>query len=180
MKIWLTLVLTISLFGWAPVFANTNSAKTDPSSWLEVGQGRLSVLFFDVYDSVLKTPSGQYDGYREPVALEIHYLRDIKASALVNQTEKEWKSLGLPREAYEPFLEPLKTLWPDIQKGDSLTFIVLPDGSNTFYYNGRKLGGLNHPQFGQHFLDIWLSPNTSRPELRAQLLGSNVCETFAC
>jgi hypothetical protein len=180
MKISLKLVLTISLLWGAPLFAFSNSANVDPNTWLQVGKARLSVLFFDVYDSTLKTPSGQYNGYREPVALEIHYLRDIKASALVQQTVKEWKSLGLSPETYESFLQPLETLWPDVKKGDSLTFVVLPDGSNTFYYNGRELGGLDHPQFGQHFLDIWLSPNTTRPELRAQLLGSNACETLAC
>ena len=180
MKILLKSVLTISLLWCPPIFAFSNSGNVDPSTWPEVGQARLSVLFFNVYDSVLKTPSGQYDGYREPVALEIHYLRDIKASALVQQTAKEWKSLGLSPETYEAFLQPLETLWPNVKKGDSLTFIVLPDGSNTFYYNGRELGGLDHPKFGQYFLDIWLSPNTSRPELRAQLLGSNACETLAC
>lgn len=180
MKILPKLVFTISLLWCTPLFAFSNSANVDPSAWLEVGKARLSVLFFDVYDSILKTPSGQYDGYREPVALEIHYLRDIKASALVKQTVKEWESLGVSPEVYTPFLQPLESLLPDVKKDDSLTFIVLPDGSNTFYYNGRELGGLDHPQFGQLFLNIWLSPETSRPELRAQLLGSNTCETLAC
>lgn len=180
MKISLTLVLTLSLLWCTPLLAFPNSEKVDPNTWLEVGKARLSVLFFDVYDSTLKTPSGQFEGYREPVALEIRYLRDIKSSALVSQTIKEWDSLGLSPEVYEPFLKPLQSLFPDVKKDDSLTFIVLPDGSNTLYYNGRELGEVEHPQFGQYFLDIWLSPNTSRPELRAQLLGSDACETLAC
>jgi hypothetical protein len=180
MKISPKLVLTISLLWCTPLFAFSKATNVDPSSWLAVGKARLSVLFFDVYDSTLKTPSGQFEGYREPVALEIRYLRDIKGSALVTQTIKEWDSLGLSPEVYEPFLKPLQSLFPDVKKDDSLTFIVLPDGSNTLYYNGRELGGVEHPQFGQYFLDIWLSPNTSRPELRAQLLGSDACETLAC
>lgn len=180
MKISLTLVFTLSLLWCTPLFAFPNSEKVDPNTWLEVGRARLSVLFFDVYDSRLKTPSGQYEGYQEPVALEIHYLRDIKGSALVTQTVREWESLGLSPEIYEPYLKPLESLLPDVKKGDSLTFIVLPGGSNTFYYNGQTLGGLDDPTFGQHFLNIWLSPNTSRPKVRAQLLGSNACETLAC
>lgn len=180
MKIWLKLVLTLSLLWCTSLFALSSTARVDPNTWLEVGRARLSVLFFDVYDSILKTPSGQYHGHQQPVALEIHYLRDIKASALVKQTLKEWDSLGVSSTTYLPFVEPLKALWPDIKKGDSLIFIVLPDGSNTFYYNSEELGGLDHPQFGQYFLDIWVSPNTSRPELRAQLLGSDTCDTLAC
>lgn len=180
MKILPKLVFTISLLWCTPLFAFSNSTNSDPSSWLEVGKARLSVLFFDVYDSTLKTPSGQYKGYEEPVALEIHYLRDITSRVLVKQTAKEWEALGLAQAIYLPFLKPLETLWPDIKKGDSLTFIVLPDGTNAFYYNGHALGGLDHPQFGQHFLDIWLSPNTSRPELRAQLLGQDSCEISVC
>ena len=42
----------------------------------------------------------------------------------------------------------------------------------TFYRNGELLGTVNHPDFGQQFVDIWLSPDTTRPELRLSLLGS--------
>lgn len=45
------------------------------------------------------------------------------------------------------------------------------DGSSTFYRNGEQLGVIADPGFGRQFLDIWLSPNTSRPELRLALTG---------
>ena len=36
---------------------------------------------------------------------------------------------------------------------------------------GQTLGGIEDPDFGRHFLNIWLSPDTSRPELRLALIG---------
>jgi|SaaInl5LU_22_DNA_1037371.scaffolds.fasta_scaffold01685_5 hypothetical protein len=180
MKNCLNALLLLTLLSCVPTLATSNDILVDATHWPAVGRARLSVLFFDVYDSTLKTPSGVFSGYQEPIALEIHYLRDITAKALVKQTAKEWDALGLPAETYKSFLRPLEDLWPDVQKKDALTFIVLPDGSNTFYYNGQTLGGLDHPKFGQYFLNIWLSPNASRPELRAQLLGADSCEISAC
>jgi hypothetical protein len=42
---------------------------------------------------------------------------------------------------------------------------------SSFSLNGRALGTIEDPGFGQDFLAIWLSPETSRPELRLALIG---------
>jgi hypothetical protein len=46
-------------------------------------------------------------------------------------------------------------------------------GRSTFLLNGKPLGSIDDPQFGPSFLAIWLSPDTSRPELRRSLIGMN-------
>jgi len=44
---------------------------------------------------------------------------------------------------------------------------------STFLLSGEPLGQIVDPEFGENFLGIWLSPDTSRPELRLSLLGIN-------
>jgi hypothetical protein len=44
-------------------------------------------------------------------------------------------------------------------------------GRSTFFVNGQSIGVIENPEFGRHFLNIWLSPDTSRPELRLALIG---------
>lgn len=149
-------------------------------SFQTVGEARLRVFLFDVYDSELSTLTGTYAPGQRPVKLQIAYLRDFKAQSIVQQTIKEWRHLGLAPEQYEHYLPLIDKLWPDIKKGDTLTFVVGVDESNEFFHNGRSLGRVNHPGFSADFLAIWLSPDTSQPELRAQLIGKESCYASAC
>ena len=41
----------------------------------------------------------------------------------------------------------------------------------TFFHNGKRLGTIEDGDFGQRFVDIWLSPDTSRPDIRLALIG---------
>ena len=149
-------------------------------SFQTVGEARLREFLFDVYDSELSTPTGIYEPEQRPVKLEITYLRDFKAKSIVQQTIKEWRHLGVAPEQYERYLKLIDDLWPDIEEGDTLTFIVGADETNEFLHNGRSLGGVDHPSFARDFLSIWLSPDTSQPELRAQLIGEESCYESAC
>ena len=62
-------------------------------------------------------------------------------------------------------------MWPDIKEGDSLSLLI-HQGRSVFYFNQQYIGVINPSDFGQIFLAIWLSENTSEPELRRELLGS--------
>jgi hypothetical protein len=177
----------LALISYLIVFCQSTSADTfDPVTdgaqipFQTVGEARLRVFFFDVYDSKLSTPTGAYEPGQRPVKLEITYLRAFKASSIVQQTIKEWRHLGVDPEQYERYLTAIDTLWPDLEKGDTLVFVVYNDESNEFFHNDRSLGRVNQPSFAQDFLAIWLSPNTSQPELRAQLIGEESCYASAC
>ena len=61
-----------------------------PDDFSKVGQTRLSVYFWDVYDATLYSPSGKYK-QDERQALLLAYLRDIKAKDLIETTEEEWQ-----------------------------------------------------------------------------------------
>ena len=52
-----------------------------------------------------------------------------------------------------------------------LAIEVAGDGMATFTHNGRVIGSFDDPDFGQQFIDIWLSQDTTRPALRASLIG---------
>ncbi len=147
------------------------TARADTDALRLVGEARLQVLFWSIYDSRLYTADGDYEHGERPVRLEIQYLRDIDADDLVARTAQEWEALGVRHERQAQWLEAMAALWPDIRESDTLTVELDESHRSAFYHNGRRLGTVEDPDFGQHFLDIWLSPRTSRPELRLALIG---------
>jgi len=136
-----------------------------------VGEARLKVLLWSVYDSRLYSSDGSYQESQRPVRLDITYLRNIAASALVERTGAEWQQLGIPAQQQQPWLQALSGLWPDVRANDTLALHVDEQNRSTFYLNGETLGSIEDADFSRAFLDIWLSPNTTRPELRLSLLG---------
>ena len=136
-----------------------------------VGEAELKVLFWPVYHSRLYTGDGRYHPDQRPVRLEIQYLRTIDADDLISRTALEWEQQGLAHERQQQWLETLNRLWPDVNENDVLALELDENDRSTFYFNGEVLGTLSDRDFGTHFLGIWLSPQTSRPELRAALIG---------
>jgi hypothetical protein len=136
-----------------------------------IGSAKLRVLFWDVYESFLYSSEQTYKPNTYPVVLRIRYLRDIKKQDLLKQTDKEWKGLGLSPEQRKLGLSHVENVWPDISKGDELMLAIDENQESTFYYNNKYIAHIDDKLFGQQFLDIWVSENCSRPELREQLLG---------
>ena len=138
--------------------------------WPLVGEARLKVLIWEVYDSGLFTPSGRWQG-DAPYRLSLHYLRNIPAAKLVEETEKAWREQGRNHPRLNEWLGLLGDLWPDITEGDNLVFGLNELGDSAFWFNGSPLGSIEDRDFGPLFGGIWLDPDTPRPELRAQLIG---------
>ena len=139
----------------------------------KVGEARLKVFVWPVYDSRLYSADGNYVAGQRPVRLDIEYLRNVDDDDLVAHTEEEWRHQNITHERQQRWLAQLAQLWPDVAEGDVLSVVVDDRNVSTFYRNGERLGTLEDPAFGRHFLGIWLSPDTSRPELRLALLGKN-------
>ena len=150
--------------------AITNEMALATDVWPLVGEARLKVLIWEVYDSVLFTPNGQWHG-DAPYRLSLHYLRNIPAAKLVEETEKAWQHQGIDHPRLNEWLELLGELWPDITEGDNLVFGLGASGDSAFWFNGTTLGSIEDRDFGKLFGGIWLDPDTPRPELRAQLIG---------
>ena len=138
--------------------------------WPVVGEARLKVLIWEVYDSALFTPSGRWQGVA-PYRLSLRYLRDIPAAKLVEETGKAWQEQGRSHPRLNEWLVLLAALWPDITKGDNLVFGLNASGDSAFWFNGSPIGSIDDRDFGPLFGGIWLDPDTPRPGLRAELIG---------
>jgi len=150
----------------------TGKIMANPLSDLQqVGKAKLEVFFFDVYYSTLYSADGKYSVDNYPMALDIEYLRNIKAKDLVDTSEDEWKKLGYEQAQIESWVPLIETIWPDIKKGDKLLFRVEQDGTSEFFFNGESLQKIVNTEFGKSFLAIWLSENCSYPKVRKKLIG---------
>jgi Chalcone isomerase-like len=154
--------------GPAPAFESTlpGAVPTDPA--------RLTVWGFEVYDAKLWARPGfapaQYA--RQPFALELHYLRDLKGEAIARRSLEEMKRQGAINELQsKAWLKAMQSLFPDVQKGDRITGVHKPEQGAEFWVNDRWVGQVNDPQFAQLFFGIWLSPQSSVPDVRKALLA---------
>ena len=163
------LVLTFAGLPISGALAAAEAPQAEPLAL--VGEGTLKVLFWSIYHSRLYCPDGVYEPGVRPLRLEIEYLRAIKREDLVERTAEEWDKLGVTDPARKRWLARLAELWPDVAKNDVLALELDRSGRATFRLNGDSLGVVEDPAFGEHFVDIWLSPETSRPKLRLALTG---------
>jgi hypothetical protein len=139
----------------------------------QVGRSSLRVMVFKVFDSALFTESGEWRNPTTSFRYELTYARTIAGAVLVSQTTKEWDHLGFTDERQAIWVECLEAIWPDVSKGDTITFDVDAAGVSRFYLNGKWLGAVEDPDFAPMFIAIWLSPETSRPAHREGLLADS-------
>lgn len=159
--------LVIFLLSAPLLFFSIGSFSTE---FKDVGESRFEYYFWDIYDAKLATPSGKYKFGQHPSKLSLTYLRDFAAKDIVKATNEQWQHLGKV-DLVGKYDDKLNALWPDIKEGETLSFITDEKGNGIFYHNNNKLGGVNDGKFADDFLAIWLSPNTSEPKMRNQLIG---------
>jgi hypothetical protein len=137
----------------------------------KVGEAKLQVLFWDVYNSSLYSQTGEYQVEIFPQALKIDYLRDIDAKDLIDRTQDEWEKLGIEKAKFSPWITLLTDIFPDIKKGDTLLLNVNENHQSEFFFNGKSIGQITDQTFGKSFLRIWLDENCSYPKVRKKLIG---------
>lgn len=152
-------------------YAATASDAVEATVYQKVGEARLDVLFWSIYDSRLYTKNGTYTEGERPLRLEIQYLINIKAEKLLKRTLSEWDDMGRDHPHQDAWIEQLSELWRDIRAGDVLTLELTESNRANFLFNGEHIGSIDDPDFGQQFADIWLSTDSTRPELRLLLVG---------
>ncbi|MEZ9822233.1 chalcone isomerase family protein [Shewanella sp. 10N.286.45.A1] len=163
----------------AQFVASKNSqvnVAADIASLKEVGRGEMEWWWFTLYRARLLTVDGEYNQGTYPMVLEIEYYQDIPSERLLEATVDQWQHLQLDQSRQLQWQASLSELWPDVNEGDTLSLQVLSPDSSQFYFNGKPLEELMPEGFSEDFLAIWLSSQTSRPELRKQLLGEIACE----
>lgn len=137
-----------------------------------VGEARLEVMFWDIYDAKLIAENGQYNPDK-PFALSLTYLRDFKGKNIASRSIDEMRKQGMKDEMkLAKWYEKMEQVFPDVRKGQNLTGVVDDQGYSHFYFNEQKVGSIEDVEFSKWFFNIWLSERTSEPEVREKLLGS--------
>lgn len=137
----------------------------------EVGEGRLSYLIWDVYDARLFAPKASWKT-AGPYALSLTYLMTLEGTAIADRSIEEMRKQGFRDEvALASWHTQMRRIFPDVEKGTTLTGIHTAQGESFFFKNGTFIASIKDPEFGKHFFGIWLSERTSEPQLRQSLLG---------
>ena len=139
-------------------------------------RGSALMRFFGlhVYDIRLWTgaSAAAADPPQPPLALELIYGRKLVGEQIASRSIEEMRRIGSLTEAQATaWLAAMTRLFPDVKAGDRLTGVLRPDGVARFHFNGQPRGEVADADFGRLFFGIWLSPRTSEPRLREQLLG---------
>jgi len=137
------------------------------------GQGTLTKLWIHAYDAALWTDAKEWS-MAVPFALTLHYGSDFSSDSLVSRSISEMhRSETLSKEQIASYTEQLGKIFPDVREGDVITALYLPKKGAIFFYNGKPSGSIKDNAFATRFLSIWLSPETSEPKLRQELLGKS-------
>jgi len=175
-----TLLLSLLPAPWAAA-ADAAAAAPPPELQGLLPEARLrgsaTLRFFGlhVYDAQLWTPeqaAGAADPLGQPLALALTYGRALVGAQIARRSLDEMQRIGSFSAAQgERWLQAMTALFPDVRAGDRLTGLHLPGRAVRFFHNGLPRGEVADAEFAPLFFGIWLSPRTSEPRLRAQLLG---------
>jgi hypothetical protein len=135
------------------------------------GEGHMNFLFIKAYNARLWTdaPTWSMDS---PCAMEITYGMGFDTDDLVDRTIKEMKNVdpGLSDAEIAKLTPELNKVYPPVKSGDRLVALYIPGKPIMFSHNGLATGSIAGDDFAKDFLGIWLSPSTSSPSLRKELL----------
>lgn len=166
------IISLLAFIGVSPVFAMDYIHQHVPNAQ-KVGEARMSVMVWDVYDAALFAPDGQWND-DQPFALQIVYLRDLKGDKIADRTVQEMRKQGFHDEVkLATWHTQMSEIFPDVRNGDALTGIYMQGGQTVFYYGDQEVGRISDAQFGAKFFSIWLSPSSSAPDVRLGLLGGD-------
>lgn len=136
-----------------------------------LGQGSLSFLFMPIYDAWLYGASAS-DVYppRGNFSFKLEYHRKISADALLSETLRQWQKQQIAVKPH--WQESLGAILPDVQAGDTLELVVDHSKLALLKHNGNVVGTIEDNELLTAFTGIWLAENTTRPQLRSALLGT--------
>lgn len=168
----------IPLFAVALFLSATAPAPAAPPEIADViksekpfGEGHVNFLFINAYNAKLWTdaPTWSMD---VPCAIEITYGMGFDTDDLTERTIKEMKNVdpGLNDAEIAKLTPELNKVYPPVKSGDRLVALYVPGKPVMFTHNGTPTGSIPGDDFARDFFGIWLSPNTSAPSLRKDLL----------
>ena len=136
-----------------------------------VGEGKLSLVFWDIYDATLYAPNGKLN-LAKSFALSIRYKQEIDGRDIADRSVQEIRKQGYQDEIrLAAWNSQLKAIFPNVQDGTVLSALFVPGDKTVFYAGDKQIGVIADAEFARLFSDIWIGVNTSEPQLRRKLLG---------
>ena len=158
----------------APAAPEASEAPAAPTALASLaglkrwGSGEFRRFGFLIYEATLW--AGVDASPRPPLALQLTYRRAIAGRDIAAASIEQMRRFGASEAQLALWREQLTRLFPDVQAGDRLLGLQLPEQAR-FFHNDRALGSVEGADFAAAFFAIWLDPRTSAPELRTALLG---------
>lgn len=138
------------------------------------GQARFRFFGLHVYDIRLWSGAaiGPDNWTEHPLTLEIEYARGLKGVEIARRSLQEMRRQGeIDETQASQWLAEMTAAFPDVKAGDRLSGSFEPGVGARFFLNGQLRRRIADARFARLFFGIWLSPQTSEPSLREQLLG---------
>jgi hypothetical protein len=99
-------------------------------------------------------------------------MRDFKGADIAKRSIDEIHAQSpLAKSQSNAWLKALEDIFPNVSKGQTLTGIYIPNTGVVFLYDNALQGEVKDLELAKRFFDIWLSPQTSAPELRKRLFA---------
>jgi len=139
------------------------------------GQGRFRWFGLTIYDAELLTAQPLRDDQwpQQTFGLRLTYARALRGAEIAKSSLQEMEKLGIvPAAQRDAWLQRMTALFPDVNPGDAITGVNLPNRGIRFWRTDRPLGTVDDPAFARAFFSIWLDPKTTAPELRKSLFGA--------
>lgn len=139
------------------------------------GQGRFRYFGLSIYDARLWSaePLDAARWAEQPLMLELQYARSLVGREIAKRSLVEMRrQASVDDTKAQAWLQAMEAAFPDVKAGDRLTGQYEPGAGAQFFFNGQPRQRIADAEFARLFFGIWLSPKTSEPALRAQLLGS--------
>ena len=165
-----TALATLGLAALAPALAAPELAGLQLR-----GQGRFRYFGLSIYDARLWSaqPLDPARWAEQPLTLELQYARSLVGREIAKRSLAEMRRQATLSEAQaQAWLQEMEAAFPDVKAGDRLSGQHEPGEGALFFFNGEPRRRVADAQFARLFFGIWLSPQTSEPALREQLLGS--------
>jgi hypothetical protein len=143
------------------------------------GSARLRFFGLHIYDARLWVESdypldspAREDFMRHDLLLEIQYARALAGKTIAERSLEEMERSGpLDKATAQSWLTFMVQTFPNVVDGTRLSALQKPSDAVRFFVDGKAAGELRDSEFARRFFGIWLSPLTSQPQMRQQLLG---------
>lgn len=137
-----------------------------------LGQGTVYKFIIPAYDISLWVQGEGGWGYDKLFALEVKARWNASKQEMLDSTLEVMKrNTKLTKDQERDYTSFLDSFYPDLEEGDLVTVVYMPNQKILFYHNNALLKESSDMSFARAFCDIWLSPKTKYDTARVAMLG---------